>query len=276
MMNDDARPDCPDELSYDGILNQSYHLWQPRQGYRFGTDAILLGSALELANGSRLAELGAGVGAATITALHRLPDCHITAIEKDPLSAKLLRHNLRAQGFDGAVRVSEADIFALPTLLHNSFDQVFTNPPFHDPHSTRARHGRRALAHQGEGAALADWVTTALTLLKPKGRLTLVSRADKLDDIIVTLAAHQAGDIAILPIYPYKSSPAIRVIVSARKQVASPVSLLDGVVLHHPDGATTQAVSQILKGESVQGLLADYIRKTPQAAPSAPSSQDRR
>ena len=36
-------PDLPDiALSCDGILNRQYHLYQPKKGYRFGTDAIML------------------------------------------------------------------------------------------------------------------------------------------------------------------------------------------------------------------------------------------
>ena len=80
--------------------------------------------------------------------------------------------------------------------------------------------------------------------------------------MIVSLHQNGAGDITVLPIWPYKSSPAIRVIISARKDVNAPFTLLDGLVLHHPDGGLTSHANDILQGESV-GLMS-HILSTPQ------------
>ena len=253
--DNDGLPDIA--LSHDGIINKRYHLYQPKQGYRFGTDAILLASAIGKDDGSRIAEFGAGVGAVAIALSHRLSDCHITAIEKDDALVSLLRHNRASAGFSDIIRPLQADITSLPALLDASFDQVIANPPFHHPASTRPRHARRSLAHHGDEAKLDDWVAASLKALKPKGRLTMILRADRLDDLIVALRHHGAGGITVLPIWPYKSSPAIRVIVTARKAISAPFTMLDGLVLHHPDGALTMRAEQILAGE--QGWLFDGV-----------------
>ena len=253
MMN--KLPDLPDiELSKDGILGRQYHLYQPKQGYRFGTDAILLAAAIEPSHGRRIAEFGAGVGAVAIATWHRLPDIHITAIEKDAELCALLSHNIKDNQAADAIRPLQADITDLPPMLRESFDQVIANPPFHHAEGTPSRNRRRALAHHGDGASLDEWVKAGLGALKPKGRLTFIMRADRLDEMIISLHNHGAGDITALPIWPYKSSPAIRVIITARKAVSAPFTLLDGLVLHHPDGGLTARAGDILQGESV-GLM---------------------
>lgn len=266
MMNN--LPELPDiEMSQDGILGRQYHLFQPKQGYRFGTDAILLAAAIELQNGRRIADFGAGVGAVSIASWHRLSDIHITAIEKDADLASLLAHNIHNNKASDHVRPVHADITALPPMLAGSFDQVIANPPFHHSQGTPSRNRRRALAHHGDGARLDEWIKAAVKALKPKGRLTFIMRADRLDEMIVSLHQNGAGDITVLPIWPYKSSPAIRVIISARKDVNAPFTLLDGLVLHHPDGGLTSHANDILQGESV-GLMS-HILSTPQEGSSS-------
>lgn len=257
MMNN--VPDLPEiEMTKDGILGRQYQLWQPKQGYRFGTDAILLAASIELQNGRRIAEFGAGVGAVSIATWHRLADIHITAIEKDADLAAMLAHNIHNHQAGEHLRALQGDITALPPMLDGSFDQVIANPPFHHNEGTPSRNRRRALAHHGDGSSLDDWVDAGVKALKPKGRLTFIIRADRLDEVIISLHQKGAGDISVLPILPYKSSPAIRVIVTARKDVTAPFTLLDGLVLHHPDGGLTSRANSILQGDSV-GLMSHIL-----------------
>lgn len=249
-------PPLPDlALSCDGILNRAYHLYQPKQGYRFGTDAIVLAASIGAHYGTRIAEFGAGAGAVSVALSHFLPQAHITAIEKETDMAACLRHNIALNSLDERIRAHEGDVTQLAPMLAGSFDCVLANPPFHHPSGTRSRNTRRALAHHGDEANLEDWVVAGLSALKPKGRLNMILRADRADDVILALRANGAGGISLQPIWPYKSSPAIRVIISAQKDVAAPFSILEGLVLHHPDGALTARATQILSGDGA-GLLA--------------------
>lgn len=246
-------PDMP--LTCDGILNRAYHLYQPKQGYRFGTDAIVLAAAVGPHYGTRIAEFGAGAGAVSVALTHFLPSCHVTAIEKEPDMAGCLRHNSALNGLSERIRVHEADVTELAVMFADSFDCVVANPPFHHASGTRSRNHRRALAHHGDEANLQDWIGAALSVLKPKGRLSMILRADRADEFIMALHEQGAGGISLQPIWPYKSSPAIRVIISAQKAVTAPFSILEGLVLHHPDGSPTAVAAQILAGDGA-ALLA--------------------
>lgn len=248
-------PELPDiALSCDGILNRQYHLYQPKQGYRFGTDAIMLAAAVGSHYGTRIADFGAGVGAVTTALCHFLDSAHVTAIEKDPEMAACLQHNMALNHLEDRVRVMRNDVTSLPSLLQDSFDCVVANPPFHHASGTRSRHHRRALAHQGDEANLTDWVNAALALLKPKGHFVMIVRADRTDEVISALKDKKAGQITLQPLWPYGSSPAIRVIISAQKQSKAPFAILQGLVLHHPDGMPTARAAQILNGEAAGAL----------------------
>lgn len=244
------RATAPDlAITTDYIFNEKVILRQPESGYRFGTDAVFLAAAVPAGSG-RLLDMGAGVGAVALGVGWRLPGLQITAVEKDPDLAWLLAENIAANDMSGRVRALTADISQLPAVLAGSFDQLVANPPFHHSRGTRPANRRRALAHQGDGPALADWVASALWALKPKGRLTFICRSDRVDEIIAALYG-KAGEIVQFPLWPARQAPAIRTLITARKGVAGGLALLPGMVLHNLDGTLTKDARQVMKGQGL-------------------------
>ena len=98
---------------------------------------------------------------------------------------------------------------------------------------------------EGE-ADLADWVRFCLTMTRPKGTITFIHRADRLEALLAELRA-RAGEIVVFPLWPGGSRPASRVLVRARKEVGAPTRLAAGLVLHEPDGRFTPAADAILR-----------------------------
>jgi tRNA1(Val) A37 N6-methylase TrmN6 len=105
----------------------------------------------------------------------------------------------------------------------------------------------KAAAHVEAGAGLEEWITCALTQLRRKGGLTVIHRADRLDQLMATLIG-RAGEIVVFPLWPGDGKPAKRIIVRARKGVATPLRLLPGLVLHGTDGRYTPEAEAILRG----------------------------
>ena len=239
------------ELTTDHIFNETIQLVQPQQGYRFGTDAVLLAASVSQQKG-RLLDMGAGVGAVSLGVAWRCPNLQITSVEKEPLLAQLLSHNIQQNGMSDKVRALNADVAKLPSVLKASFDHVVANPPFHQPGGTRSANRRRALAHIGDGLSLSDWVQCALDATKPKGRVSFIIRADRGDEVIAALRAGGAREIVQFPIWSYHSSPAIRLIISARKAVQGVSAVLSGIVLHQANGALSEAANKVMSGEALQ------------------------
>lgn len=73
--------------------------------------------------GSRVLEVGCGVGAQTVTLARQSPDAHITAIDVSERSLSRARERLAAAGLTN-VQFQQADLFDLP-FAPASFDHVF-------------------------------------------------------------------------------------------------------------------------------------------------------
>ena len=255
MMTDQTMTDRPEQTvptTDDSFLSGRVMVRQPRDGYRVGTDAVML--AASIAGGrqmGRALDMGAGVGGVSLAVSQRLPDMHITAVEQDQLCCDLLRYNSVANGRDSVIRPYKGDVLALPAVLKGSFDQVFANPPFHHGSDAPSRSRRRAQAHYADEQALARWVASGLWALRQKGRLTVIVRADRTDQVMRALYEGGAGEMLLHPIWSYRGSPAIRMIITARKGVKGAMALLPGLVLHHPGGALTPEARRVMKGEAL-------------------------
>jgi len=235
------------DTTQDALLGGRVVLRQPAAGYRAAVDPVLLAAAVPARPGERVLDLGCGVGAAALALAARLPEVRITGLERDPGLARLFAANIAANAVAGRVEAVAGDLLdPPPEIAAGGFDHVMANPPY-----LAAAHadpppdpGRRAARLEG-AAALADWIAAALAAVRPKGWLTLIHRADRLDHAIAALAG-PAGAITVLPLWPRAGAPARRVILRARKGVRTPAALLPGLVLHEGEGFT-EAAQAILR-----------------------------
>jgi tRNA1(Val) A37 N6-methylase TrmN6 len=83
-------------------------------------------------------------------------------------------------------------------------------------------------------------------MVKPKGTIVLVHRADRLDEI-VSLLHGKAGELIVLPLWPKVGKPAKRLIVRARKGIRTGAAMLPGLVLHESDGKYTAEAEAVLR-----------------------------
>ncbi|MBI3708303.1 MAG: methyltransferase [Proteobacteria bacterium] len=124
---------------------------------------------------------------------------------------------------------------------------VIANPPYLEPGRAGDRgHGAKHAATVEGAADLAAWARAALGFAKPKGGVVFIHRADRLADLLAALAS-RAGGVVVFPLWPKTGVEAKRVIVAARKGVATPLRLAAGLVLHAADGRYSAAANAILR-----------------------------
>lgn len=180
------------------LLRQGLRLIQPQHGFRFGEDTVLLADyaagQLQGLTGRplRIADLGAGSGAATLLLAARLPKASFLAVELDPHSASALRRNVQINRLSDRVTPLCADYSgwdsASPAMLPpgspaaGCFDLVIANPPYALP--AARLNPRQAYARAESTMSLFRLIAAARHLLRPRGRLVLVHRCLRLVDVL--------------------------------------------------------------------------------------------
>jgi tRNA1(Val) A37 N6-methylase TrmN6 len=248
----------PGKTTEDAFLGGQLRLRQPRSGHRAGHDAILLSAATPAQSGDRVVDFGAGIGAAGLALARRVPTIELLLVEIDPDLAGLARGNAASNAIAADIIVldvtSASDQFAAAGLLPDSVDVVLMNPPFNDS----VRHcispdKARATAHAASATTLAEWVHAARRVLKSKGTLTLIWRADGLTEVLTALD-RGFGSLVILPIHGDAATPAIRVLVRATKGGRSPTRILNGLMLNDESAVPNKQVEDVLAGRAVLPL----------------------
>jgi tRNA1(Val) A37 N6-methylase TrmN6 len=228
-------------------------LRQPRAGFRVAVDTVLLAAATAARAGDRVLDAGAGGGAAALCLAARVPGARIVGLERDAALVRLAAENIALNGWDDQIEVVRGDVADPPaTLGRASFDRVMMNPPFlRDDRARASPAATKAAASAEAGTDLQTWVGFAHAMLRPKGTLIVVHRADRLDDLLSALHG-RAGGVVVFPLWPGPGDePARRVIVSARKGIATPLTLARGLVLHEPDGGYTAEADAALRGAAL-------------------------
>lgn len=247
----------------DALLGGRVRFAQPEGGYRVAIDPVLLAAAVPDAVSGRAADLGCGAGAASLCLAVRRPDLGIVGIERDAGAAGLARRNVAENGLDGRIDILEADLGDAPRMCGaGAFDAVITNPPFLDPARASPVTGAKAAATIEGRGGLGEWVGIALQLVRAKGHVLFIQRADRLDDLLHALRGG-AGDVTVFPLWPKPGAAAKRIIVAARKGVRTPPTLAPGLVLHERDGRYTPQAEAILRGGAALRVCAGKGPATP-------------
>jgi tRNA1(Val) A37 N6-methylase TrmN6 len=250
-----------DDITDDAVLGGALRLLQPRSGHRFGHDAILLAAATAAQPGEHVVDLGAGVGVAGLALAKRVTDISLTLVEIDPALCKLAGENAARNGMADRVAVAALDVtasassFDSENLKAGCADRVLMNPPFHAAARTQSSpDAARRVAHVAQAGSLAVWVGTAARLLRSGGTLTLIYRADGLDEVLAALASG-FGPAEVLPVFPKPDAPPIRVIVQASRHKSGHDGLrneaaartVPGLYLNGAGGVPTPEAEAILR-----------------------------
>jgi tRNA1(Val) A37 N6-methylase TrmN6 len=235
----------PIDVTEDGLLGGRVLILQPSEGYRVALDTVLLAAAVPEGAGERVLDAGVGTGGASLCLAARAAGCTVVGIDTDDEALALAQSSVERNGLAGRIELIHGDLGDPPAI--GPFDQVMTNPPFLPrAEMTLPEVRSRALA-RGEALGLGAWILACLDLLRPMGRLTLIHRADRLDDVLAALQG-RAGEVVVFPLWPKAdASHARRVVVAARKGAKGPARLARGLVLHEADGRFTAAAEAILR-----------------------------
>ena len=247
--------------SHDYLLDRKIKIFQPENGYRASTDAVLLAASVEFPSRAevKILDVGSGTGAVSL------------CLAQQNFGGKRLIHGLELQEelVDLANYSAKENFFNFVTFFHAdirrkivnteifpcSYDIVVTNPPYSE-HDMPSPNPSKALAHNHTDFGLKQWLLFCLKMVKPFGKIYMINRVESLPVFIDALSGH-VGGIAILPIYSKHNQDAKRIIVCAQKDSKSPSRILEPFIMHDNDGDYTVQAQKILRGGQSFNELAE-------------------
>lgn len=239
-----SRADLPPH-SVDAFHRGRFFLVQPKSaGHRAGMDAMMLAAAVPSRFAGRLADLGAGAGAAGLAVISRCEGASALLVERAPEMAAFAEATLAHAAnrhLAGRAAVLRADVTltgrarSAAGLGDNCFDFAIMNPPFNPTHDRATPDILKRQAHVMENGLFESWVRTAAAIVKPGGGLAVIARPVSLRPLLDALAG-RFGGAEILAVHPRADKAAIRIVVRAMRGARGALVLRPPLMLHEASG----------------------------------------
>ena len=177
-----------EELLIDNLI-----IYQDTDLYRFTSDSILLSKFADAKRGEMVADLcsGSGIVGLHYLALNKDKNLTVDLYEMQDELYSLSKRSIEENNLTEVVTANKIKVQEIPVTKHNSYDVVLCNPPYQ-----KAGAGVGNLPYHLQvcreevSLTFLEIVQKTAKLLKPKGRLYFVHRADRLAEVMHCLVAH--------------------------------------------------------------------------------------
>lgn len=219
-----------DDLTHDAFLGGKVHIWQPKKGYRAGTDPVLLAASIAAKPGQSVLELGCGVGTAALCLHARIAGLSLVGVEVQADYAALAERNVTKAGAE--MRIINADLRNLPAgLRQERFDHVMMNPPYFERDKGAASADAQRDIALGGDTPLAEWIDIGVRRIGPQGFLTIIQKIDRLPEVLDALSG-RLGSVIVRPIAPRQDAAANLFLLQARQEGRAPFHLCAPLIMH--------------------------------------------
>lgn len=220
----------PDQsnLTRDELKRFDLTLLQPKDGYRFTLDALLLCDFAGAGNQKTIADLGTGCGVIALVLARLASNARVTAFEQGRQGVGLAQENVRLNGLDQQVTILHEDVLHVRHHLSvSSCDLVVSNPPYRKQGRGRLNPdpGRLAARHETT-AGLADFLAAAKYLVKPTGRICVVYHSSRLPEFMAAAEGQKLAVTRLRMVHGLPDAEAkvfLAELAKGRKQVSTQV-----------------------------------------------------
>jgi len=241
---------CAEKETLDQLTGYDLRIVQPRHGYRFSLDPLLLADFAGVRPGERAVDLGTGCGVIALLLARLEESCSVTGVEFQPEMAGIAERNIRLNELSPRVEVVSADVVSLKTRFPvDSFDLVVSNPPYRRPGTGKVspRAGRDDARHE-TSATLTDFMAAAKYLVKPSGRICFVYHTCRLAELMAQAALQKLGVLRLRMVHGNLDAPARMFLVELVKGRVGELRVEPPLVVRGDHGGYSEEKLRIFSG----------------------------
>lgn len=198
----------------DPICRDALILEQPRRGYRFNVDSIILAhflfTALEQPPG-RLVDLGAGCGVVGLLLARWWSSSKVMLVELQQELFELARSNIQRNQLERRVCCKNCDLREIERWSTELSDLILCNPPFFKlGHGRTSPNPQVAMAKHEVACTLEQLLTAASGALAPTGVIGLIFPHDRVDELLQVVSQVGLSPLLQRPVIPLPDRPPTR------------------------------------------------------------------
>ena len=237
-----------EEETVDELRKFGLKIIQPRDGYRFSLDPLLLCDFAAILPGEKAVDLGAGCGIIPLILARVAEGSTLSGVEGQTEMAELAGRNVALNGLSERVEIRHADILVVKKLFPpSSFDLVVANPPYRKKGSGRIspKPGRDLARHEST-ATLHDFLAAAKNLVKLSGRICFIYHPSRLVEFLHEAEALKLSPVRLRMVHGNATAEGRMFLVELVKGRKCDLSLLPPLFVFAENGEYTREMALIL------------------------------
>lgn len=171
-----------------------------RSTMKVGTDAVLLGAAVDVAGAASILDIGTGCGVIALMLAQR-SDALIEAIDIDEESVKQAKENVVKSPWKERINVINVSLQDYADVCSKKYDLIVSNPPYFS-NSLKSPSQRRNLSRHDHSLRYDDLIRIASQILNPNGSFWVILPEAKCEEFIQKAGQNNLFPSKLLYIIP--------------------------------------------------------------------------
>ena len=234
-----------DDLQYKGLK-----IIQNTKGFCFGIDSVILSDfAKNIKKGSKVVDLGTGTGIIGLLLCKKTELKEIVGVEIQKEVAEMANRSIKLNKLEDKFKILNTDInkiFEDKLLEKNKFDVVVMNPPYKEKGTGKINEvDSKIISRHEVKATLSDFIKVASNLLKDKGEIFIVHKAERMPDIIQKMRENKIEPKEIKTVYSNKKTEASLILIKGIKGANKFFKILEPLYIYEENGEYTKEIKEI-------------------------------
>jgi tRNA1Val (adenine37-N6)-methyltransferase len=222
-------------------------LIQDRDGFRFGTDAVLLADFAKKFKAENMLDLCCGNGIIPILMAAKTDIKKICGIEIQHDAAELAKRSAKLNKLENRIEITEGDLKdCLQFYNKRSFDMITCNPPYMKSGSAIVNEcDAKTIARHEIKCTLRDVIRAASDLLNLNGRFFMVHRPSRLAEVISCMKEYKIEPKRLRFIFPDEDSEPVLFLAEGLMFAKEDVRIMPPLFLKDGTGAESAELKSI-------------------------------
>ncbi len=230
--------DVREDETLEDLQFAGMRILQKKEGFRFGTDAVLLADFAKIRGKDRVLDLGTGTGILPVLLCARHPGISVTALEIQEEAAGMAARSMEGNGLADRVSVLNEDLRRIREYLPPcAFDAVVCNPPY-TPLGKGIQAERESvhLSRHEETCSLRDAAKAAFYALRPGGKAAFCLPPERIAEALQVFSEERITP-KVLRLVHFDARHAPRLLlVSCTREAKTGLSFLPPLLLRDEEG----------------------------------------
>ena len=231
----------------DDLQIKGYRLIQNPELFCFGVDAVLLSSFAKAKDTDKVIDLGCGNGIIPILMAAKTDAKRIVGLEIQDESAKLATRSVELNELSDRISIVKGDIKEASSIFGaSSFQVVTTNPPYmNENHGLVNDYSAKAIARHELLCNLEDIIRGSARLLVPSGRLYMIHRPHRLEDILVLMREYHIEPKHLRFVHPYVDKEPTMVLIEGLRGGKPSMKIDPPLIIYEDVNKYTKEINDI-------------------------------